>query len=223
MRASIGGWLLCAAVSCGSQSSSSAGAPAPEAAVASGGEVEALESRPVAAAATASDDEAPHATGPGTVTLIALVDGKAVPASVRLFDAAGSVRSEGVAGAPITLPAGEYRVEVRVNDPAVMADTPTQTRQLSLQAGQNSQLEAYFRWAKVSLNVLVGGRPSPGARVKLLRDGQVVAELQSGAPPVAITPGRYEADVQLRGSVVRVTGLQFPEGATQTVPVRAQF
>jgi hypothetical protein len=92
-----------------------------------------------------------------------------------------------------------------------------------LEAGKTTQVEATFPWAKVQLNVLVRGKSQPGVLVKLLRNGEVVAQMKGGAKPVAITPGKYEADVMLKGTTIRVKGLFFPDGATQTVPVRVQF
>jgi hypothetical protein len=79
------------------------------------------------------------------------------------------------------------------------------------------------RQTNVQLDVRVNGRSQPGAIVQLLRNGELVAELKSGAPPAPITPGRYEADVLLKGAKIRVKGLQFPEGGTQTVPVNVRF
>jgi hypothetical protein len=75
----------------------------------------------------------------------------------------------------------------------------------------------------VQLDVRVNGRSQPGAIVQLLRNGEVVAEMKSGAPPAPIAPGRYEADVLLKGAKIRVKGLQFPEGGTQIVPVNVRF
>jgi hypothetical protein len=218
MRATfVGLLLLWTAVGCGSSSASPEHAAPP---AASQGD-ETTPDEPTRAAVV--EPAAPRATGPGSVTVAAVIDGKNVPAQVRVLDASGAVQAEEAAGAPITLPAGDYRVEVSITDAQAMVDKPTQSRPLTLRAGQNTQLEESFRWAKISMNVISGGRSTPGAVVKLLREGQVVAEFKSGAPPVAVTPGRYEADVLLKGSSVRVKGLQFPAGATQTVPVHAQF
>jgi hypothetical protein len=71
--------------------------------------------------------------------------------------------------------------------------------------------------------VLVGGRSQGSVPVRLLRNGETVAELKSGTTPQAISPGKYEADVMLRGRTIHVTGLVILEGAEQTVPVRAQL
>ena len=161
--------------------------------------------------------------GGGSVTVRALVAGQAVPAKVRVLDAEGKAQTEADTGTPIALAAGTHRVEIKISDPASLADTPTQIREVFVEPGKASQVDATFPWARVQLNVLVGGRAQAGVPVKLLRNGEVVAQMKGGAKPAAITPGRYEADVLLKGTTIRVKGLLFPEGATQTVPVRVQF
>jgi hypothetical protein len=162
-------------------------------------------------------------TGRGTLVLGASIAGQNVPAVVRVFDDAGEKRADANAGEPINLPAGNYALEVAITDVNVMADKPTQRRELVLQGGQNAQVEARFKWAKVQLDVRINGRSQPGAKVQLLREDEVVAEMKSGAAPTPITPGRYEADVLLKGAKIRVTGLQFPDSATQTVPVNVRM
>jgi hypothetical protein len=169
--------------------------------------------------------EAPQAVrrkGPATLTVVAMVAGQPTPASVRVLDAQGSAAGEGTSGSPITLAAGSYTLEVTISDASAMIDTPTQRSDLQLEAGQSAKIESDFAWAKVKLDVRVGGRSQRGAKVQLLRDGEPVAEMKSGAEPAPITPGRYEADVSLPGRIVRVTGLHFPDSATQTVPVHVK-
>jgi hypothetical protein len=161
-------------------------------------------------------------TGTGNVNVRVLVAGQVVPAHIRIFDASGNVASEAESGTPISLRAGSHRIELQVSDAASMADTPKQGREIFLEAGKTIEVEATFPWAKIQLNVMVHGRSQPGVVVKLLRNGQVVAEMKGGAKPTAITPGKYEADVMLKGMTIRVKGLMFLEGATQTVPVRVQ-
>jgi hypothetical protein len=224
MRTWIVGLLLpWAALGCSSSASGSAATHEGPPAASAGEETSPAEPEPIADEAPVDEPEPPLASGPASVTLTAVVADQPVPADVRVLDESGKVASEGAAGDRITLPAGNYQMEISIRDAAALADRPTQKRALLLKPGDDARLEARFRWAKVTLNVLVGGRAQAGANVKLLRDGEVVAEMKSGAPPAAITPGRYEADVSLKGTVIRVKGLQFPEGATQTVPVRVQF
>jgi hypothetical protein len=162
-------------------------------------------------------------TGPASMNVRALVAGQAVPAHVRVLDGSGKVLTEAESGTVISLSAGKHRIELQISDAASLADTPTQAREVFLEAGKTTQVDATFPWAKVQLNVLVAGRSQGGVPVKLIRNGQVVAQMKAGAKPAAISPGRYEADVLLRGTTIRVKGLMFPEGATQTVPVRVQF
>lgn len=170
--------------------------------------------------------DAPHVvprTGPATLTVTAMVAGQPTQASVRVLDAHGAVKGEGSSGSPITLAAGSYKLEVSISDASVMIDKPTQRSGLQLEPGQPAKVQADFPWAKVKLDVRVGGRSQRGVKVLLLRDGEPVAEMKSGAEPAPITPGRYEADVSLPGRNVRVTGLHFPDSATQTVPVHVKF
>ena len=224
MRASIVVLLLLsAAAGCGGSQASGASAEPTQPPAATQGDENSPDEAAVAEPEPEPEPEPVRASGPGTVTLTARVDRSTVPASVRILDDNGAVQHEAATGEPIHLASGDYRVEISITDPKVLADKPTQARQLLVRPGDNPPIEANFRWAKVTLNVLVGGRAQPGAKVTVLRDGEPVAEMKSGAAPVAITPGRYEADVQLKGSIIRVKGLQFPEGATQTVPVNVQY
>ena len=79
---------------------------------------------------------------------------------------------------------------------------------------------AYFPWSKVAFTIYVEGRRLPGVPIKLLRNSQVVAELRSGAAPQALSPGKYEVEVQLRGRTVHVDRLRLLEGATQNIPLQ---
>lgn len=178
---------------------------------------------PVAPLATLALDGPARDTGSGSVDVRALVAGQVVAVHIRVFDESGNVATEGKSGTPIALRAGKHRIELQISDAAALADTPKQTREVFVDAGKTTLVEAAFPWAKVQLNVMVGGRSQPGVPVKILRNGEVVAHMKGGAKPAAITPGKYEADVTLKGATIRVKGLMFPEGATQTVPVRVQF
>ncbi|MET0384686.1 MAG: hypothetical protein ABW321_01945 [Polyangiales bacterium] len=179
---------------------------------------------PPAAAASAepvSVNDATRTPRRGSLVVRAEVDGRAVNARARV--AAADRVLEVTTGENIDLEPGTYQVEVSISDPSVLADKPTQRLGVFVESSQEASAVASFPWAKVQLNVLVGGRSQPGAQVKLLRGGQVVAELKSGAAHQLISPGKYEADVLLRGSTIRVKGLVFLESATQSVPVRAQL
>jgi|GEM_PF-4870360 len=160
-------------------------------------------------------------TGRGSVVVTAKVNGQPVAARVKILD--GSSKLEGATGESISLPAGTQRISVTVAQTQALLDKPTQNLSVFIEPGKSTPVDVTFRWAKVRLDVLVGGRSQGKVPVKLFRGGEAVAELQSGTAPQAISPGKYEADVLLRGRTIHVTGLVFLEGAEQTVPVRAQL
>lgn len=225
MRAAIvSSLLLATTIGCGSEAR--APAPAIEAEPAATAGAENTPEPPAEEAAVTEPELQPTVaapTGRGTLVLVASVAGSHVPATVRVLDESGEKRAEANTGEPINLPAGNYQLEVAITDANVMADRPTQRRELVLQGGQNANVEARFKWAKVQVDVRINGRSQPGAKVQLLREEEVVAEMKSGAPPTPITPGKYEADVLLKGAKIRVKGLQFPDSATQTVPVNVRM
>lgn len=160
-------------------------------------------------------------TGRGSVVVTAKVNGQPVAARVKILD--GSSKLEGATGESISLPAGTQRISVTVAETQALLDKPTQNLSVFIEPGKSTPVEVTFRWAKIRLDVLVGGRSQGKVPVKLFRGGAAVAELQSGTAPQAISPGKYEADVLLRGRTIHVTGLVFLEGAEQTVPVRASL
>ena len=181
---------------------------------------------PAASIGDESPPSEPEATrapskGLGSVIVTANVAGRSVAARVKVLD--GSSPLEAATGESIALPAGTQRISVAIAEPSALLDMPTQKLSVFVEPGKSTPVEATFRWAKVRLDVLVGGRSQGKVPVKLFRDGELVAELQSGNAPQAISPGKYEADVMLRGRTIHVTGLVFLEGAEQTVPVRAQL
>jgi hypothetical protein len=167
---------------------------------------------------TTSSAPAPK-PGPASLTLDAQVHGKSVPANVRLLSADGNEVASGPAGQAITLPSGEYTMEVQIADGSVMLDKPTQRRKLTIEGGDALEEHAEFPWAMIQLNVRVNGSLDRKAEVLLMRDGQEVAKVHSGAAPAAISPGRYEATVLTRGAKIEVKGMQFPEGASATKPI----
>lgn len=160
-------------------------------------------------------------SGRGSIVVTARVDGQPVAARVKILE--GSSGLDGATGESISLPAGNQRISVTIADTEALLDKPTQKLSVFVEPGKPTAVDVTFKWARVRLDVLVGGRSQGSVPVKLFRNGEVVAELKSGAKPRAITPGKYEADVMLRGRTIHVTGLVFLEGAEQTVPVRAQL
>ena len=187
-------------------------------------------SPPLPPAASVGDEPPPEGTplykantGRGSVVVTAKVNGQPVAARVKILDGSGSSKLEGATGESISLPVGTQRIAVTIADAQALLDKPTQNLSVFIESGKSTPVDVTFRWAKIRLDVLVGGRSQGKVPVKLFRGGQAVAELQSGSAPAAISPGKYEADVLLKGRTIHVTGLVFLEGAEQTVPVRAQL
>jgi hypothetical protein len=224
MRAHTGLCLLSAIAGCGSGVPPGADTLSdPPRIESSGSEVSAPSQARAEVNAPSEARAEPPATGPASMLLRATVDGKPVAAHVRVLDAKGGSVAEGPTGSPLELRAGTYRAEISIDAAEALADRPTQTRELFIQPGKQTEIEASFPWSKIQLNVLVSGHAHNGATIKLIRNGAVVAEMKSGAKPALISPGKYEADVVLQGTTIRVKGLLFPENGAQTVPVRVQF
>lgn len=201
---------------------SAAPPPAASAAEASTGQ-----ERAQSGAKQSESEQAPAATtepqGPARLTVEAKVHGKPVAATVHLITAAGNDAESGESGQTINTQSGEYELRVEIKDAAAMLDKPTQSSNLTLHAGDDLHQSVEFPWAMIQLNVMVNGNLEHNATVQLSRQGSVVGSIKSGAAPVAISPGRYEAEVKARGATIAVKGLMFPEGATQTVPVNVQM
>lgn len=183
-----------------------------------------LAAEPAAAPADEGADEtAPLKPGPATIAVDATVRGKSVAADVRLIGADGAEAANGHSGEPISVQSGEYTLHVSVTDEAALLDKPMQRRPLTIQGGDSLKETVDFPWAMIQLNVRVNGKPDNGAIVELKRQGAVVGTLKSGADPVPISPGRYDAAVKTRGTTIPVQGLMFPQGATQSTPVNVQL
>lgn len=199
------------------------GTPAPEGpatAPAQGGEAPGgVESQ------TAAAPEAPAAMpeaepGPANVTVNATVNRQPIAAHVRLVGEDGATAAEGDVGAKLSVPSGTYKLEVAVTDAAGLIDKPTEEREVTLLPGGDTTHVVDFPYAKIKLNVRVNGTLDPKAVVRLLRKGAVVAEIQSAAEYVTISPGRYAAKVKSRGAEeIDVDELMFPQGATREMPV----
>lgn len=197
------------------------GTPAQEAPAttsAQGGEApDSTESQPEAA------PEAPMAvpereSGPANLTVTATVNRQPIAAHVRLIGEDGATAAEGDVGAKLNAPSGTYKLEVTVTDGLI--DKPTEEREVTLRPGGDTTEVVDFPYAKIKLNVRVNGTLDPKAVVRLLRKGAVVAEIQSAADYVMISPGRYAAKVKSRGAEeIDVDELMFPQGATREMPV----
>jgi hypothetical protein len=166
-----------------------------------------------------ADDPAPLRAGPATVEVNATVRGQSVAAEVRMVGADGSEAGTGRSGEPISVQSGEYTLLVTIADEDALLDKPQRRQPLTIHPGDGLKETVEFPWAMIQLNVRVNGRPDNGAIVELKRQGAVVGKLKSGAEPVPISPGRYDAEVRTRGATIPVQGLMFPEGATQSMPV----
>jgi hypothetical protein len=203
------------ALSCGAGCSVSDGNLAP---AASAGD----EPPPSAATeAPASEAQAtPIPAGRGYLVIEATVEGKRVPARAKLVD--GHRASDIALGKTINVPAGTRHIEVSLADDSVLLDEPARQFEVTVEPNQKTTLKAAFPWAKVQLRLLVNGKEQPKTRVKLVRDGEPIAEVETGAPMFEISPGTYDVDVPIRGKTVRVKGLVFFDGSEQIIPVRAQ-
>jgi hypothetical protein len=126
-------------------------------------------------------------------------------------------------GQEFTAEAGTRRIEVTLTQEGVLVDKPTRPIDVAVEADKLAKVNVVFPSAKVQLSLLINGKPQPATPLKLVRDGAVVAEVRSGGPLFQVTPGNYEAEVQVRNKTVRVKGLVFFESTDQVVPVRAQL
>jgi hypothetical protein len=194
--------------------------PAP---AASGGEQAAAEPAVDRAAPDESGAPVTAASGPAKITVDARVRGQSVAADVRLIGPGGEDAAHGGSGEALQATSGEYEMQVTIRDASALADKPTQRRKLTLSPGDDLHEPVDFPWAMIQLNVVVNGSPDPGAVVHLMRDGEEVAAFKSGAAPAPISPGRYSAQVKTHGASIDVASLMFPDGATQSVPVRVQM
>lgn len=222
LRASfrLSGLMLLLACGSGASSSGPAQAPEPEE-PASGDELAA--SDPEAPPEGPAETPAPLKAGPATVSVNATVRGQAVAADVRVIGEDGSEAGTGRSGGPISVQSGTYTMLVTITDETALLDKPMQRRPLTIQAGDSLQETVDFPWAMIQLNVRVNGKPDNGAIVELKRQGAVVGTLKSGADPIPISPGRYDAEVRTRGTTIPVKGLMFPQGATESMPVNVQL
>jgi hypothetical protein len=125
-------------------------------------------------------------------------------------------------GQEFSAEAGTRHIEVTLPDNTILVDKPTLQLDVSVEPEKLAKVEAVFPWAKVQLNLVVNGSVQSATPIKLIRQGNVVAEVKSGGPGFLVSPGNYDADVQLRGKRVRVKGFVFFEGTEQAVTVPAQ-
>jgi hypothetical protein len=164
----------------------------------------------------------PAKAGRGRVIVQSKINGKIVSAHARML-VGRDYAVEFEAGEEVSADAGAQKILVTLLDNSVLVDKPTLQLEVPIEPGKLSKVDAAFPWAKVQLNVLLHGSVQPPTAVKLIRNGEVVAEVKSGAPAFLVSPGNYEADIPVRGKTRRVKDLVFFESTEQIVPVRAQL
>lgn len=123
-------------------------------------------------------------------------------------------------GEEFSAAAGTRHLEITMLDDIVLVDKPTLQLDVDVEPNKLSKIQAVFPAAKVQLKLLVRGIEQPPTPIKLIRKGEPIATVKSGPPAFQVSPGNYEAEVQVRGKPVRVKGLVFFEGTDQQVPVR---
>jgi hypothetical protein len=229
MKLRVVPWILSSAlgcvVGCGGGASEApppaSASPSPASASPGTEDNSALDGEPASAASAAEAEptQVQKATGPASLTLDARVNGKSIPANVRLLSADDHEVASGKTGEAIEVSSGQYTMEVQVTDESALLDRPTQRRQLTVNPGDSLHEHADFPWAMIQLNVRVNGRLDRSAQVTLKREGAEVAKVTSNAAPAAISPGRYEATVKAHGANIDVKGMLFPEGGTEKLPV----
>ena len=207
-------WGLLLAVGCSTQSAHPT--PPQQARPSSGGEAGAP--APTAPAAEPAEP-AVAPSGPAALTVEAAVHGEVKPARVQLIGSDGGEVAAGASGQPLAIQSGEYTLIVSIEDAAILADRPNLRVPLTVKPGDDLKQHVDFPWASVQLKVRVNGEPEGHATVRILRQGALVATVESGGAFVTLSPGRYQAEVITRDATIEVKQLLFPEGATQTVPV----
>lgn len=166
-----------------------------------------------------ASEPAPTPREPASITVKATVKGMTAASTVRLLAEDGSAAAEGQGGDKLTVAAGTYTLEVQVTDETLLVDRPTKTSEVTLEAGRAIEQEVPFPWARIKLTVQVNGKPDSSALVRIFRKGAVAAEIRSGSDYVNVSPGRYKAQVKVRGAEIDVDEIMFPEGATREMPV----
>jgi len=173
----------------------------------------------------AGEAPAPTPSGPVTVTIRLVVGGRSVAGHVEILDENGSKVAEGDAGSALTVQSGVYSIVGKINDEHVLVDKPQrQIDMVELTPGAPRTESIEFAIARVRFVVRVRGRPTPGARITLMRPGTTdhVAEFQAGTEHIMISAGRYEADVRAGAMVTHVRGIALMDGGTQDIPIDVQ-
>jgi hypothetical protein len=175
----------------------------------------------------ASDDDSMTQSafaGPASITIEVTVKGEPVSSDIKLLNEANEVVSEGGSGQTFRVRSGRYSAQIQLTDKKALIDKPTKVLEFELAPGAEVTEKVSFPWTQIRLNVKVKGRLNKKAKVKLIRDGEVVATLQSAARDyVIISPGHYQAEVKVGSLVTKLDDIMLPEGATRDVPINVSF
>jgi hypothetical protein len=157
------------------------------------------------------------AQGMSSLNMGVTVDGQDAEGKVTVKDENGAVVAEGAAGTDLAVPEGTHKVILEctslIDHPQFVNDA------FPFRGGQNYNCKRGFTSATITLLVTKGGR-----RI----NGDVILRRQGGGDPVAkvrsgsqfkITAGRYEGTFKNGRNEWDIKGLQFPEGAIQSIPV----
>jgi hypothetical protein len=171
-----------------------------------------------------SGGEATPPSGPVQVTIAVRLGSEEGTAAVKLVDADGNTVAEGRSGQSFTVRPGAYTVIAQIEDERVMIDKPQHSEEVQVPASEEPHtIQVSVPIARVRLVVRRNNRPLNNPQVTLFRQsGEEVATFRAGNDHIAITPGRYEADVVTGRDRIRVRGLTFMDGATQNIPVNIQ-
>ena len=157
------------------------------------------------------------AQGMASVNLGVTIDGQDVEGKVTIKDVNGTVVAQGDAGTDLAVPEGTHKVLVECT---ALIDHPSYTNPgFQFRGGQNYACKKAFSASTITLLVSKGGR-----RVQ----GDVILQRQGGGDPVAkvrsgtqfrISAGRYQGMFKQGRNEWEIKGLQFPEGAIESIPV----
>lgn len=192
------------------------------------GELESVDVEPnEQQAPQATDDDSmdkPAVAGPASITINVTVKDEPVSSAIKLVNEADEVISEGGSGQTFRVRSGRYSAHIQITDEKAMIDKPTKILEFELAPGAEVTEKVSFPWSQIRLNVKVKGRLNKNAKVKLIRDGEVVATLTSAARDyVIISPGHYQAEVSVGSLVTKLDEVMLPEGATRDVPIDVSF
>jgi len=168
--------------------------------------------------------EEPRPEGPATLTIDVTVKGQPVASEIKVLNASGEVVAQGNSGQTFQIRSGHYTAQIQVTDTKAMVDKPTKVLDLDLEPGSEAHETASFPWTRIRLNVKVKGQINKKAKVKLIRNGEAVATIESAAEAyVTISPGHYKAEVSVGTMTTTLDDVMLSEGATRDVPIDVNF